>query len=63
MQESARGRGVEKEGERDRQNPNTVLEPMNYEIMIWAKIRCLTDGAIQVPLLFFFNQTKQTKKD
>ena len=30
--------------------PNAGLEPMNREIMTWAKVGCLTDWATQVPL-------------
>ena len=30
--------------------PNMGLEPTNCEIMIWAKVRCLTDWATQAPL-------------
>ena len=31
--------------------PDVGLEPMNREVMTWAKVECLTDWATQVPVL------------
>ena len=41
--------------------PNMGLEPMNCEITTWAKDRCLTDWATQVPQQYF--HFKNTKKE
>ena len=59
--EAERGRETERERERERERipsglhtvraePDVELELMNSEIMIWVKVRCLTDWATQVPL-------------
>ena len=52
--------GAEREGDTESEagsrpqdvssEPNAGLEPMNWEIMTWDVVRCLTDWATQVPL-------------
>ena len=38
--------------------PDAGLELMNCEIMTWAKVRCLTDWATQVPLKLLLSERK-----
>ena len=41
--------------------PNVGLEPMNREIMTWAKVRCLTNWATQaLQCLFIFERESQS---
>ena len=48
--------GAEREGDTESEagsEPDVGLELMCWEIMTWAKVRCLTYGATQTPLLSF----------
>ena len=57
---SPSGDGAEREGDTESEigsrlwavstEPDAGLEPMNHEILTWAKVGCLTDWATQVPL-------------
>ena len=38
----------------DSREANVGLEHMNCEIMTWAEVRCLSDGATQVPQLLLY---------
>ena len=57
--EREQGRGSERETESKagsrfwavRTEPDTGLEPMEHEIMTWAKVRCLTNWATQATLV------------
>ena len=65
--QSASGGGAEREGDTESEtgsrlwavstDPDARLEPMNREIVTWAKVRRLADWATQVPqVVIFFKQ-------
>ena len=70
--ERERARAGEGQSERETQNPkqapgselsaqpDTRLKPMNYGVMTWAKVGCLTDWATQVPLSIRTSNTSFT---